>query len=120
MKKNTSLSYSAIAIATLFVSLFASKNAYSEISIEYFNQYKHTKEMKAYVDGLGKAYSWMNVRLNTDKKPQIYCPPKELAITGDNYFRLIEDSINQKNNNMGLIEPMLLDQLIKVFPCNKL
>ncbi len=119
MKNFLSKIYRLNNLTLFFCFLLISKTAHSEISVEFFNQHKHTSEMKLYVNGLGTAYSWMNVYSSQNKKTPIYCPPKELAITSENYFRLLEDSINQKKNNMGFIEPMLLDQLVKVFPCNK-
>jgi len=69
---------------------------------------------ESYISGLGVGFSWYNVDMIMNGKP-LYCPPAKLAVTTENYIRILDDEI--KRNKKIYIEPILLDGLIRTFPC---
>lgn len=74
--------------------------------------------MSIYIDGLGKGINWSNMNLVFNGQKPFYCPPPKLALTRDNYQRLLEDGIkNQNASNSQYIELILVKELINTFPC---
>ena len=92
------------------------------------NMQSETTRMQTtnYIRGLGNAYSFANVRLEQEKKPPFYCPPQKLALSVDNYIRILNDRIDKDTRILGgesakvdtyFIEMLLLDGLQDTFPC---
>lgn len=102
-------------ILTFFV--LTANLSHAEMMVDYFIKNKNNAETQAYISGLGIGYSWANAQLYALKRPMLYCQPGKLALETNNYVRFLEDGIIEQKSTNGIIEAILLDQLIKVFPC---
>jgi len=65
------------------------------------NQYRDLEKNSAklaefYLGGLIGAYQTSNITLFTRKQPQLYCPPRNLAINPDNLRQLIADFLENR------------------------
>ena len=99
--------------------LLFSCQTYAETTLTDYKKYKDSNGMKSYVYGLGVGYAWANAELRSKQLQPLYCQPDNLALTSDNYIQLLDDGIRKETFVSYLIEPLLLDQLIKTFPCKK-
>ncbi|TCA91767.1 hypothetical protein E0H65_23310 [Rhizobium leguminosarum bv. viciae] len=71
--------------------------------------------------GAGKGIEGANLVMETNKRPTLYCPPRRLAVTGDQYVRILRgyleknpDLAKQELNSYGWI---MAEALADTFPC---
>ena len=114
----------------LFLLLFASVSAYSQVSVklkEYDLMDDKTKEITVfYIAGVGNGLSWANIAAVEEKQKPLYCPPSKLSLGFDNYKSFIDTELKRaKENsnkwtydNMDIGQAMLL-HLQEIFPCKK-
>ena len=112
-------------LLTLFVLLgFVNSPASGEIMVKDFDQLKDVQWFKVYMRGVGTGYAHANSELRVNKQKQLYCQPGNLALTVDNYLRILDDEIQERRKEGQYIEDipvelLLLKGLQKTFPCNK-
>ena len=63
-----------------------------------------------------------NVELDSTKREKIFCEPDKLGLNVDNLIRLLNDEIKELRNKGANIdkfpiELILMNNLVKVFPC---
>lgn len=117
MKKNMLL---CAVIAMAFASA-----ASAEITLKQFEDAKaaggHDWELvKIYFNGAGNAYKYANLTTQAEHKISLYCPPRNLAVTGQNYLDIIETEIvraSPKFSDDFPIDTLLLHGLAFTFPC---
>lgn len=71
--------------------------------------------------GAGRGLEGVNIQLELDGKPQLFCPPPKMPITGDQYRRMLEVFV-ERNPEFGKVELnsygwVLLQAMADVFPC---
>jgi len=81
------------------------------------------KEFAALIIGGGRALESVNIYLDMAKSPMLFCVPKNLAITGDQYIRILSAFI-EKNPKVGNLDLNslgfgLILAMIDVFPCKQ-
>lgn len=107
-----------IKLRTFIFLLFITPIIAHALNVETYKKYSHLELGKIYVSGLGGGFEWANAALESNNQKPLFCVPNKLALTQDNYLNILEDAIKEtKNSNDMLIEPMLLIQLKKTFPC---
>ena len=118
------------AILIFLLTLVALRVDAYEIPIGYYMKHKNTREVKAYINGVGSGYSWANaslqVKYKDDKSKWLYCQPDNLALTEAIYFQLLDDEIEKEQipfskGSIGFlgspISSLLLNSLTRAFPC---
>jgi hypothetical protein len=101
------------------IAIFASPNIHAEFYAKDYPKLKNSDAFKAYVTGLGVAYSWSNAHLSSVNQKPLYCEPKKLGLNSDNYLGILEDGIKRIPDNADLpIEYIFLLQLQVTFPCS--
>jgi hypothetical protein len=83
-----------------------------------------TVAMEEYIEGLGQGISWANSELGVERRQQLYCGPKNLALQIANYRDMIDRAVAKLAKTVpaekldamyvGLI---LMNSLIETFPC---
>lgn len=101
------------SIAIVFISLLQTLTANAEVSVAMYK--KNPEIYRNYIDGLGTGYSWANTQLALEKRKMLFCQPANLALETENYVRILNAGI--RTTDVGLIELILINQLIKTFPC---
>lgn len=116
-----------LAIGIVIVFSFVSI-AQAEVKVkEYMAMKGREKEaITFYIAGVGVGTVCANMELRDRGKPPLYCPPRKLTLTADNYSRILDDEIERAMKNVGLqkiqdfpTEIILLNGLINTFPCNQ-
>lgn len=86
--------------------------------------------IKIYVGGVGEGFGWANSELQSRKDKPLFCQPQKLALTNENYIRILDDELEIWEKNITdeserkkffdkvTIEPLLLQGLKRTFPCN--
>ncbi len=76
-----------------------------------------------YFEGLGNGVSWASTWFDVYHNKKMYCPPDKMAMYGNNYVDFLNREIEHRKINepkayMKLhIEYLLIESLIKTFPC---
>jgi hypothetical protein len=94
-------------------------HAQSSLSVRDYQQLRRHKseEIKIYIMGLGTGFSWMNVRIRSEGRPPMYCPPGKLHLNSETYFDILDKELKRKGVTDSWIEVELLNGLIHTFPC---
>lgn len=112
-----------IVIVFSFISI-----AQAEVLVKKYKVMKvqDNRTITFYIDGAVSGMSWVNTRLTHSGKPPLYCQPGKLALETDDYSRILDDEIKWKEKMLGFkeiqdfpIEVLLLEGLIRRFPCNQ-
>ncbi len=90
-------------------------------SVADYEKHKNSNTIKTYVLGLGEAFLYATIDLEFNKKAPLFCPPRQLALTTENYIQILDNELRANKNfdsdaPVGLV---LLDGLKKTFPCKK-
>jgi hypothetical protein len=120
-----------IVILLAFV-LFA-ETSYALMEVNLYQRLivsKNENEMKLirnYLGGVKDALTSANALLEVDKKQPLFCPPRNLALTTDNFIQLINDGLSEldkttsKESLKGIKEGELTHYIAirmqQVFPC---
>ncbi|WP_257834917.1 hypothetical protein [Burkholderia glumae] len=74
--------------------------------------------LKAYVGGLGQGMFWANIALEAQGEKKLFCPPRKLALSFDNYSSVLDREVakpaTRDTDDIGLL---LLQGLVDTFPC---
>lgn len=87
---------------------------------QYMDSDPESKEI--YLSGLLNGFAFANVELDDQKRARLYCPPPDLAIGTSMGAQLLEQGFKRyKKSNIDTleIEPLLLAELLRVYPCRK-
>lgn len=83
-----------------------------------------------YIAGIGEGLVWANTELESRKDKPLFCQPKKLALTDENYIQILNDEIKRfeeaktdESERKKVFDSMpiglfLLKGLIRTFPCN--
>lgn len=90
-------------------------------SIADYERLKNNSTIKTYVLGLGEAFLYATIDLEFNKKAPLFCPPRQLALTTENYLQILDNELKtdksfESDAPIGLV---LLEGLKKTFPCKK-
>lgn len=90
-------------------------------SVADYEKHKNSNTIKTYVLGLGEAFLYATIDLEFNKKAPLFCPPRQLALTTENYIQILDNELRGDKNfdsdaPVGLV---LLEGLKKTFPCKK-
>ena len=102
------------------LTMFLSTNVFSEILVKDYLKHKNEEQVKSYVMGVGVGYGWSNVKLMIRGEKQLFCLPPNLSLNQQNYLTIIDDALKNskpKEADDTPIELILINQLIKTFPC---
>lgn len=77
---------------------------------------------EVYLFGVGEAYGWTNVMLESRGDQALFCTPRKLRLLSINYVQIANDEITQRRVAHQLpanytVELALLNGLQRVFPC---
>lgn len=80
---------------------------------------------ETYITGIGRAFLWASVYLESRNRQALYCPPARLVLRFANYQNMIDWQITKlakvttqeklEGDHVALI---LLDSLMETFPCS--
>ena len=79
-------------------------------------------QIDAYLMGINSGFSTTNAKLESENKKAIFCLPESFTLSKKNLYKFIDAEI-EFNNYEGYnisnhsISNILMDHLIKIFPC---
>jgi hypothetical protein len=96
----------------------------ADVTVKLYMQGKNSELLKNYIAGVGTGLSWANIYSFKEFQKGLYCPPKKLALNTDNYRDILHGEIEYLKKHGTLdddtfIEMLLIQGLIRTFPCNK-
>ena len=103
-------------IAAVFVA-----PVWAEISVRDYDKARESETLKTYITGVAKGIFWANAVLGFNKQTPLFCPPANLALTGENYRDILNRELNAQKDKYSLdapIEMILLHGLMSTFPCD--
>lgn len=109
-----------LKFSIIFFIAVISKPAIAGIPLKNYEKIKKLPDFKTYINGIGAGYEYMNLYLVANKMPPIFCVPDNLTLKEDNYVDILEKAIEQNHEQTSpnvKIELILLQGLIKTFPC---
>lgn len=72
--------------------------------------------------GAGKGIEGANLVMEANKRPTLYCPPRRLAVTGDQYVRIlrgyVEKNADLAKQEVGSYGWIMAEALADTFPCH--
>ncbi|MFM0738460.1 hypothetical protein PQQ51_14555 [Paraburkholderia xenovorans] len=97
-------------------------NAHAEMTAAQYKQWAHADNNSiyaAYITGAINELGWVNGDLVSKKRPQLFCPPKDLAIGNQNVYPLLDQFFT---NHPGISDDFpvglaILRTLQAAFPC---
>ena len=102
-----------------------SVNLYQELVVSKNENEK--KLIRNYLGGVKDALNSANGLLEVNKKQSLYCPPRNLALTTDNFIQLINDGLSEldqtkskeslKEIKEGELTHYIAIRMQQVFPC---
>jgi hypothetical protein len=102
-----------------------SVNLYQELVVSKNENEK--KLIRNYLGGVKDALNSANGLLEVNKKQPLYCPPRNLALTTDNFIQLINDGLSEldktkskeslKEIKEGELTHYIAIRMEQVFPC---
>ncbi|OPY05706.1 MAG: hypothetical protein A4E61_00199 [Syntrophorhabdus sp. PtaB.Bin184] len=116
-----------LVIGVIIVFSFVSI-AQAELTVKDYKDLKaqDSRTVTIYISGIGTGIGWYNSELQVRGKSLLYCPPPKLNLNAHNLVRILDDEIERAENKMGfqktqdaLVGMLLLDGLIRTFPCNE-
>ena len=103
----------------LMFSQFVSAYTIAEYKTEIQKGGVNKDYMEMYVIGVGQGFFWASIDSELKKKSAIFCPPKKLPFIGGMILSVLSNGIKDtRMRESDPVEYLLLNELIKVFPCN--
>ena len=112
-----------IAIAALSVALAAPASVPPQTIQDWESlQAADPRTAEVYLFGVGEAYGWTNVTLESRGDKALFCTPRKLQLLSINYIQIANDEITRRREAHQLpanytVELALLNGLQRVFPC---
>lgn len=108
----------------LLITIVPATSLWADYNVTSYLKNKDNKTFQIYLNGVVNGYGWANSHLEFEKRPLMFCQPQNLALSYHNYIDIIDKelkTVNYSKNsyNMLYIENILLDGLIRTFPCTK-
>jgi hypothetical protein len=106
--------------------VFLGSTAHADINYKSYRATKAEAGMrwtltKVYLNGLGDAYKFSNIKLRADHKPPFYCPPPTLVIEVENLVDILDREFarisDSKDKDDAPVSMVLLVGLMNTFPC---
>lgn len=104
--------------------LLLAGSAHAELYVPDYLVARHASNWEGtrlWVLGLGEGYMHANTKLKHRRQAPFYCQPPRLAMTADNYVRILDDYIEEQPKAADLskitISLMMLEALEASFPC---
>jgi len=76
--------------------------------------------IEGYIGAFADGANWANIKLQSQSRPRLYCPPDNLAITNNHSFSIFLKAV-EKYNGEGKPSSMrgwfIFQGLIETFPC---
>jgi hypothetical protein len=112
------------AVMLLHLVLFTT-SASAEVTLKEYQSAKVAggpdwELMKLYFRAAGTAYLYADATLELDHKPTLFCVPRHLALTDENYIDIIDKQIAHASppfHDDFKIDGLLLRGLMFTFPC---
>ena len=116
-------------LGIMFLSLLFSMNANARtITVEMHldaistNNKSLQNIVKERLEGIYYGFQTSNTELKSMKRKEIFCQPDKLGLNIDNLIRFLNDEIKELRNKGANIdkfpiEVILMNNLVKVFPC---
>jgi hypothetical protein len=104
----------------LLILLVLTTNVFAGMNVTQYQQMKPTVDIGWYLVGLGNGFDFSNTELQSRKEKELYCLPPKSKLSEREIQGLIDSWISEQNISDVLlieIEPVLLGQLIKKYPC---
>ncbi len=117
---------SIISKSILLALFLSAANAFAFPVQDYearLNKDKNSQEtVEIYVLGLGTGYAWSNTVLENEGRPLLYCQPRTLSLTNENYIRILDAHIARIREYRSDVVQLpvafvLLRGLVHTFPC---
>jgi hypothetical protein len=100
--------------------LLLSCNAFAELSITDFQSKSKTQTSNTYINGLSSGFNAINSKLVAEDAVPLYCLPPFLNLTTANYRQIISMGIQELGLVVSVkpnVDQILLNELIKLYPC---
>ena len=105
----------------IFYFLF-SVPASAEVKVRDWERMSASNNFKWYVAGVAAGFFWANIDSSERGLGGIYCPPRQLALSADNYMEILKKELNSYGARYNLDTPLplvLMSGLKRTFPCNE-
>ncbi len=101
---------------------FGDKVSYDEI-FELYSDKSTKLNILLYFKGVGTGLSWANSELDYNNKERLYCPPGDLVMTPEDYFKIYRNEYFRNKESWDAIDfqpPgwIVLEGLKTKYPCN--
>lgn len=110
-----------LAIASLLCT--ATKAQSEDMLIGEYRAAKDAPSTKQWISGAGETLEIVNYRLVRAGRQPLYCPPEKMRLKTENYAQILDQQLlrqgNQETLSLMSVVDVLLDGLIRVFPCKK-
>ncbi len=100
--------------------LLLSTNVFAGMTVAEYQKNVSTNDIGWYLVGLGNGFDFSNTELEALKQKRLYCRPSNTKLTEQELRGMINSWISQhkiEEIRKIQIEPVLLSQLIKKYPC---
>ncbi|MDH6155230.1 hypothetical protein M2124_001513 [Polynucleobacter sphagniphilus] len=104
----------------LIILFLISTNTFGGMNVIQYQQMKSTEDIGWYLVGLGNGFDFSNTELQSLKERELYCLPPKSKLSEREIRGLVDSWISEQSISEILlieIEPVLLSQLIKKYPC---
>ncbi|MBU3565340.1 hypothetical protein [Polynucleobacter sp. MWH-HuK1] len=94
--------------------------AYADLTITDFENKSKTRSTNTYLLGLSAGLNAANNKLTSINQVPLYCFPPYLKLTTNNYREIISlgiQDLTPSNPVKPSVDEVLLQQLIKIYPC---
>lgn len=105
--------------ASLFIILvLLCSNSHAGVTVAEYWGMDDVPKIKTYLMGVGTGYQFTNAYMQRIRKVQpLFCAPVDLKLNADNYKDMLDAELKHGYNTAAPIEAMLLQSLIRSFPC---
>lgn len=104
--------------------MLVSTEANADMTIRGYLDIQKTEEGKDrldfFINGLGTGMGFSQVALEARGQPRLYCTPKRLSLTSENYKNILDEQIKITGDKVSpdhLVSLYLLLGLSRTFPC---
>jgi len=104
----------------VLLGMFFTFNSFAGMTVENYEKSKSKDDMSWYLVGLGNGFDFSNTELESLKQKKLYCRPEKSKISEADIKNMINSWINENKREdikKIQIEPVILSQLIKKYPC---
>ena len=109
----------SLLLLPLLIGVFASFNAWADLSIVDFENKSKAQSIDTYLLGLSSGLNAANNALISNKQVPLYCFPPYLKLSISDYREIVATGIKEIADNpvKPNVDDILLKKLSKLYPC---